>query len=111
LGPGEPSQREQRTPARRCNVNLKRRWNVANCNGQIADTAPPWAPSAAVWRERTATFYDAISLFQNQLTSEASQNNAVPSTNKQTSPKLEMIVGRWHLDEFGNPTREIKARD
>ena len=56
-------------------------------------------------------FYDAISLFQSQLTCEASQNNALPNTNKQTSPNLEMIVGSWHLDEFGNPTREIKARD
>ncbi len=56
-------------------------------------------------------FYDDISLFQSQLTSEASQNNALPNMNKQTSPKLEMIVGPWHLDGFGNPTREIKARD
>ena len=23
----------------------------------------------------------------------------------------EMIIGPWYLDEFGNPTREIKARD
>jgi hypothetical protein len=23
----------------------------------------------------------------------------------------EMIVGPWYLDEFGNPTREIRARD
>ena len=23
----------------------------------------------------------------------------------------EMIVGAWYLDEFGNPTREIRARD
>ena len=30
---------------------------------------------------------------------------------QQTTPKIEMIVGRWHLDEFGNQTREITARD
>ena len=23
----------------------------------------------------------------------------------------EMIIGPWYLDEFGNPTREIRARD
>jgi hypothetical protein len=23
----------------------------------------------------------------------------------------EMVIGPWYLDEFGNPTREIKARD
>ena len=65
----------------------------------------------APWWERIATYYDAISLFHSHLTSEVSQNNTVTSTDKQTSPKLEMIVGPWYLDEFGNSTREIKARD
>jgi hypothetical protein len=55
-------------------------------------------------------FYDAISLFQNQLT-DVSQNDNIIGTDKLTSPKLEMIVGPWYLDEYGNPTREIKARD
>jgi hypothetical protein len=26
-------------------------------------------------------------------------------------PKIEMNIGHWYLDEFGNRTREIKARD
>ena len=26
-------------------------------------------------------------------------------------PRIEMLVGTWYLDEFGNQTREIKARD
>jgi len=26
-------------------------------------------------------------------------------------PKTEMVIGSWYFDEFGNPTREIKARD
>jgi hypothetical protein len=56
-------------------------------------------------------YYDAISLFQSQLTSDGSQNSRVTSTDKHTSPRLEMIIGPWHLDEFGNPTREIQARD
>jgi hypothetical protein len=56
-------------------------------------------------------FYDAISLFQGRLTSDGSQDSTISSTDKHTSPKLQMIIGPWHLDEFGNPTREIKARD
>jgi hypothetical protein len=56
-------------------------------------------------------FYDAISLFQSQLTCGVSQGGTFTSTDQQTSPKLEMIVGPWYFDEFGNPTREIKARD
>jgi hypothetical protein len=56
-------------------------------------------------------FYDAISLFQGRLTSDGSQDSTISSTDKHTSPKLQMIIGPWHLDEFGNPTREIKARN
>ncbi len=29
----------------------------------------------------------------------------------QVAPNIEMVVGPWHLDEFGNQTREITARD
>jgi len=54
--------------------------------------------------------YDAIALFQSRLT-DIPRNNNVTGTDDKTSPKLEMIVGPWYLDEFGNPTREIKARD
>jgi hypothetical protein len=69
------------------------------------------AQRCAFWQERTGMFYDAISLFKSQQTSEVSQNNTVISTDKHTSPKLQMIVGPWYLDEFGNPTRKIGARD
>jgi hypothetical protein len=55
-------------------------------------------------------FYDAVSLFQSQLT-DGSQNGSILGTDKLTSSKLEMIVGPWYLDEDGNPTREIKARE
>ena len=34
-----------------------------------------------------------------------------PNPNQQITPKIDMIVGSWHLDEFGNQTREITARD
>ena len=26
-------------------------------------------------------------------------------------PRIEMLVGPWYLDEFGNQTRQIKARE
>jgi hypothetical protein len=28
-----------------------------------------------------------------------------------TAPRIEMLIGAWYLDELGNPTRQIKARD
>ena len=34
-----------------------------------------------------------------------------PTPNQQNIPKIDMVVGSWHLDEFGNQTREIMARD
>jgi hypothetical protein len=33
-----------------------------------------------------------------------------PPHHGQKAP-TEMVIGPWYLDEFGNPTREIKARD
>ena len=30
---------------------------------------------------------------------------------QQTAPMAKMLVGPWYLDEFGNPTREIKRLD
>jgi hypothetical protein len=30
---------------------------------------------------------------------------------EQTPPRTEMVIGSWYIDEFGNQTREIKARD
>jgi hypothetical protein len=30
---------------------------------------------------------------------------------EQIVPKIAMVVGTWYVDECGNPTREIKARD
>ena len=29
----------------------------------------------------------------------------------QTNPSTKMVVGDWYADEFGNPTREIRAFD
>jgi hypothetical protein len=30
---------------------------------------------------------------------------------QQTTPTVKMLVGPWYLDEFGNPTREIRLLD
>ncbi len=30
---------------------------------------------------------------------------------EQSTPKIEMNIGHWYRDEFGNKTREIKALD
>jgi hypothetical protein len=34
-----------------------------------------------------------------------------PLDEHQITPKIKMLVGDWYVDEFGNRTREIKARD
>jgi hypothetical protein len=30
---------------------------------------------------------------------------------EQIIPRIEMVIGTWHVDEFRNKTREITARD
>ena len=57
--------------------------------------------------------YDARSLCQPQY-DRLLQDSAAPMTEnnyEQTPPAAKMLVGPWYLDEFGNPTREIKAFD
>jgi hypothetical protein len=34
-----------------------------------------------------------------------------PSADQQIITKIDIVIGSWHLDEFGNQTREIMARD
>ena len=54
---------------------------------------------------------DAPSLFQ--LPFRYQQDGAAPMSagHKLCTPSIEMVIGDWYLDEFGNRTREIKARD
>jgi hypothetical protein len=54
---------------------------------------------------------DALSL--SQLSFRDQQDGAAPmsAAHKLCTPSIEMVIGPWYLDEFGNPTREIKARD
>jgi hypothetical protein len=64
--------------------------------------------------EERPMFYDALSLFEARHTFRIQQDNAVPMIavdRYQTTPSIEMVIGHWYLDELGNPTREIKARN
>ncbi len=53
------------------------------------------------------------SIFPPENTFRLSHDNNAPArpVNHFHRPATEMIIGPWYLDEFGNPTREIKARD
>ncbi len=57
--------------------------------------------------------YDADSIIQLQREARLRQQHvaAMRSAHEQIIPKIEMLVGAWYLDQFGNRTREIKARD
>jgi hypothetical protein len=39
------------------------------------------------------------------------RNTAEKRDHRQAAPNIKMVVGPWYLDEFGNQTREITARD
>jgi len=57
--------------------------------------------------------YDARFLFayRHNLLLEPRVAAPSPIHNPAITPPIEMVVGAWYLDEFGNPTREIKRRD
>lgn len=58
--------------------------------------------------------HDALSLSEMEYASNIHRSAARTSLNAgylQTAPRIEMLVGAWYVDEFGNPTREIRARD
>ena len=55
--------------------------------------------------------YDADSLIQVQDDAHLRRRrHAVRAAHQQIIPKVEMLVGTWYA-EYGNQTREIKARD
>lgn len=58
-------------------------------------------------------FYDELALLETGYARAKQRSVAMPSLNLnvQIATKIEMIVGPWYLDEFGNETREIKSRD
>ncbi len=59
--------------------------------------------------------YDARSFAQLQHNSRAQQQTYAGQTDvrfhEKIPPKIEMVIGSWYFDEFGNLAREIKARD
>lgn len=58
--------------------------------------------------------HNALSLSETEYASNIHRSGARTSLNASyglTVPQIEMLVGAWYLDEFGNPTREIRARD
>jgi hypothetical protein len=57
--------------------------------------------------------YDADSLVELQRDARARQKQAaaIRPAYELIIPKIEMLVGAWHVDEYGNRAREIKARD
>jgi hypothetical protein len=62
--------------------------------------------------EQRMTF-DAISLSETEYASNIQQSvfAGLNANYEYTAPRIEMLTGSWYLDEFGNPTRQIKARD
>jgi hypothetical protein len=58
--------------------------------------------------------YDALALSDTEYASNIHRSGTRASLNAgymHMAPSIEMLVGSWYLDEFGNPTREIRARD
>ena len=54
---------------------------------------------------------DAQSDNRLQYNSRLLQHGFTNSIRATSYDKIEMNIGRWYLDEFGNRTREITARD
>jgi hypothetical protein len=87
-----------------------------------APIATGWCPLAAtIGAEHTSLHckgdvmaYDADSLIQLQREARLQQQRYAATrrtTDEQVVPRIEMLVGTWYVDEFGNQTLEIKARD
>jgi hypothetical protein len=83
----------------------------------IAPIATGWCPFGAtigpehprVYLTGDAMDYDSDSLIK--LQQEARRRRQRHSEGQQIVPKIEMRVSAWYVDQFGNRTREIKARD
>ena len=87
----------------------------------IAQIEARWRPFAAIIGAKCmglhckgdAMAYDADSLIQLQREARLRQQHAAAMrpAYEQIIPRIEMLIGAWYVDQFGNQTREIKARD
>jgi hypothetical protein len=83
----------------------------------IAPIATGWCPFGAtigpehpsVYLTGDAMDYDSDSLIK--LQQQARLRRQRHAEYQQIVPKIEMRVSAWYVDEFGNQTREVKARD
>ena len=58
--------------------------------------------------------YDTDSLLELRRDAHLRQQRSAARTRRadqQVISKVDMVIGSWHLDECGNRTREVKARD
>ena len=58
------------------------------------------------YEDLAVQFRNNLRLQQRGLPDSIRATNYVPSI-----PRIEMNIGDWYRDEFGNQSREIKARD
>jgi len=54
-------------------------------------------------------FYNALSRFEAEKGFNIQQSNVVPlnANYRLTAPRIEMLVGPWYVDEFGNAPQPI----
>jgi hypothetical protein len=83
----------------------------------IVPIATGWCPFGAtirpehssVYLKGDAMDYDTDSLIE--LQQEARFRRQRHAEYQQIVPKIEMLVGAWYIDQFGNKAREVRARD
>ena len=67
-----------------------------------------------LYEDEQRMVHHALSLSETEYASNIHRSGTRTSLNPGyvlTAPRIEMLVGSWYLDEFGNLTRQIKARD
>jgi hypothetical protein len=58
-----------------------------------------------------AYYADSLSESQRDALRKLRETVRTHVINQSIIPRIEMLVGPWQVDEYGNQTREIKARD
>ena len=74
---------------------LAQRLNCSRCKGDVM-----------------AYYADSLVQLQHDLRRQLRGDIAsIRATRNEVLPEIEMVIGSWYVDEFGNRTREIKARE